>query len=220
MKIKLLLISILTLAAVVFVSCSNVNISDNIENSSKVIITESAAGEGLPLSAQEKEDIKTVETVKTEDIFDTAEPAGEVENKADANKTNENITECLLSVRCDTILNNMDKLNKEKKSLVPKDGIIFPQTKVVFYAGESAFNVLSREFKKNKIHIDFVNTPMYNTVYIRGISNLYEHDCGELSGWIYKVNGEVPGYGCSQYLLNDGDKIEFLYTCNLGKDID
>ncbi len=220
MKRKLFLIFILTLVAVVFVSCGKVNISENIENESKVIITESAAGESLPLSAQGNEDIKTAETVKTEDIFDTAEPAGEVENKADANETNENITECLLSVRCDTILNNMDKLNKEKKSLVPKDGIIFEQTKVVFYAGESAFNVLSRELKKNKIHIDFVNTPMYNTVYIRGISNLYEHDCGELSGWIYKVNGEVPGYGCSQYLLNDGDKIEFLYTCNLGKDID
>ena len=57
------------------------------------------------------------------------------------------------------------------------------------------------------------------TVYIKGISNLYERDCGELSGWIYMVNDKVPGYGCSQYILKDGDKIEFVYTCNLGKDV-
>ena len=91
---------------------------------------------------------------------------------------------------------------------------------MVFYDGESVFNVLARELKKNKIHIDFENTPMYNTVYIKGISNLYEHDCGQLSGWIYRVNGKVPGYGCSQYILKSGDKIEFVYTCDLGKDID
>ena len=216
MKRKLFLISILTFVAVVFASCGRVNISENIENESKVIITESAAGESLPLSAQENEDIKSAETVKTENIFDTTEPAGGVNNATGAN---ENITECMLSVRCDTILNNMDKLNKEKNSLVPKNGIIFEQTKVIFYAGESVFNVLARELKKHRIHIDFVNTPMYNTVYIKAISNLYENDCGELSGWIYKVNGKVPSCGCSQYILKDGDIIEFVYTCDLGRDI-
>lgn len=33
---------------------------------------------------------------------------------------------------------------------------------------------------------------MYNSAYIEGINNLYEFDCGELSGWMYKVNGLVP----------------------------
>ena len=61
---------------------------------------------------------------------------------------------------------------------------------------------------------------MYNSVYIRGISNLYEHDCGELSGWIYTVNEKVPKIGCSQYILKNGDRIAFIYTCNLGKDIE
>ena len=103
---------------------------------------------------------------------------------------------------------------------MPGDGLIYPKTEVVFYKGESVFNVLTRELKKNRIHIDFVNTPMYNTIYIKGISNLYERDCGELSGWIYAVNGKIPGYGCSQYILSDGDGIEFVYTCDLGNDID
>lgn len=32
---------------------------------------------------------------------------------------------CILSVRCDTILNNMKYLDKEKVEFVPKDGVIF-----------------------------------------------------------------------------------------------
>lgn len=135
------------------------------------------------------------------------------------NNTQEEALKCTLSVKCDAILNNLSSLNPEKTDLVPADGIIFPETEIVFYEGESVFNVLSREMKKNKIHIEFTVTPMYNTAYIEGISNLYEKDCGDLSGWTYKVNGKVPQTGCSNYILMSGDKIEWVYTCSLGKDI-
>lgn len=67
--------------------------------------------------------------------------------------------------------------------------------------------------------MEFSNTPMYNSAYIEGINNLYEFDCGELSGWAYKVNQWFPNYGASRYLLKDGDVIEWLYTCDLGTDI-
>ena len=127
---------------------------------------------------------------------------------------------CTLSVRCDTILVNMDSLDKEKAELVPSDGIIFAEKEVVFYEGESVFDVLVREMKQNRIHMEFVDTPIYNSVYIEGIANLYEYDCGELSGWIYRVNGWVPNYGCSGYELKDGDRVEWLYTCDLGKDLE
>ncbi len=126
---------------------------------------------------------------------------------------------CILSVRCDTILNNMKYLDKEKVELVPKDGVIFPATEVTFYEGESVFNILRREMKKAGIHMEFVNTPMYNSVYIEGINNLYEFDVGELSGWMYKVNGWFPNYGASRYQLKAGDVVEWVYTCNLGRDV-
>lgn len=222
MRKKQLFISVLILIVVVFASCSKVNVLQDIENASSVMKTEKAADESLPLFVQENDDkSQEIETIKTteEEVKTEEKTTDTKENADDVNNLNENVTECTLSVRCDTILNNMDKFDKSKISIMPKDGIIFPQTKVIFYAGESAFNVLSRELKKHGIHIDFVNATMYNTVYIKGISNLYEHDCGELSGWIYKVNGIVPGYGCSQYILNDGDNIEFVYTCDLGRDI-
>ncbi len=124
-----------------------------------------------------------------------------------------------LSVRCDTILDNMDWLNEEKWELVPEDGVVFPSTKVTFYEGESVLNILQREMKKAKIHMEFVNVPIYNSAYIEGINNLYEFDVGERSGWTYKVNGWFPNYGCSRYQLEDGDIVEWVYTCDLGVDV-
>ena len=126
---------------------------------------------------------------------------------------------CTLSVRCDTILQNPALLDKEKTDIVPNDGVIFAEKSVIFYEGESVFDLLLREMKKNKIHMEFANTPIYNSAYIEGIANLYEFDCGELSGWMYKVNGWFPNYGCSRYELKDGDKVEWVYTCDLGKDV-
>lgn len=136
----------------------------------------------------------------------------------DAIITNQEYT-CFLSVRCDTILNNMSWLDPEKVELVPADGVIFAKREVSFYEGESVFDVLLREMKQNKIHMEYESTPIYNSAYIEGIANLYEFDCGELSGWMYQVNGWFPNYGCSRYQLMPGDRVEWVYTCDLGADV-
>ena len=117
------------------------------------------------------------------------------------------------------ILDNMDLCNKEKRELVPEDGWILKPMTVTFYEGESVFNILQRTCKQQKIHMEFENTPIYNSAYIEGINNLYEFDVGNTSGWMYKVNGWFPNYGCSRYQLKDGDVIEWVYTCDLGKDV-
>ena len=130
-----------------------------------------------------------------------------------------------LSVRCDTIRDNRNLLNKEKHELVPADGVIFPATEVTAYEGESVFNILQRTMKQERIHMAFRNTPIYNSAYIEAINNLYEFDAGELSGWMYCVTplatGQrwYPNYGCSRYQLSPGDVIEWNYTCDLGKDL-
>jgi hypothetical protein len=133
--------------------------------------------------------------------------------------TSDTALTCTLSVRCDTILDNISWLDPEKAELVPPDGVIFPAASVTFYEGESVFDVLRREMKRAGIHLEFANTPMYNSAYIEGINNLYEFDCGELSGWMYKVNDWFPNYGCSRYALKDGDVVEWVYTCSLGVDV-
>jgi hypothetical protein len=118
---------------------------------------------------------------------------------------------CTLSVSCATILGNPASFNPS--------GVLFPAAEAVFYEGETVFNVLQREMKKAGIQMEFTNTPLYNSAYIEGIGNIYERDCGELSGWMYRVGGVFPGFGCSRYTLQDGDVIEFVYTCDLGRDV-
>ena len=124
-----------------------------------------------------------------------------------------------ISISCKTILDNMDKLDSEKKELIPDDGWILNPVEVEFTEGESVFDLLLRTCKENSIHMEYENTPIYNSAYIEGIHNLYEFDCGELSGWMYKVDEWFPNYGCSRYQLKDGNVICWEYTCDLGYDV-
>ena len=122
---------------------------------------------------------------------------------------------CNLTVRCDDIIRNIDNLKNGKEAFIPENGIVLSKQEVVFSPGESVFDVLYRLVKEKGIHMEFVDTPMYNSVYIEGIANLYEFDCGKNSGWVYTVNGESPMHGCSQHKVSQGDNIEFVYKCNL-----
>lgn len=126
---------------------------------------------------------------------------------------------CIFSIECSTILNNLAELDPDKLELVPPDGVILEPTTVTFYEGESVFDVLQRICKEKDIHLEFSWTPVYNSAYIEGIHNLYEFDCGSLSGWMYSVNNWYPNYGCSRYQLADGEIVEWRYTCDLGMDV-
>ena len=126
---------------------------------------------------------------------------------------------CTFSIECATILNNLDMLDPDKLEMVPSGGTILSTTTVTFYEGESVFDVLQRLCRDEGIHMEASWTPIYNSAYVEGIHNLYEFDCGALSGWMYKVNGWYPNYGSSRYQLQDGDTVEWRYTCDLGNDV-
>ncbi|MCH5279674.1 MAG: DUF4430 domain-containing protein [Christensenellaceae bacterium] len=126
---------------------------------------------------------------------------------------------CTFSIECSTILNNIDDLEPSKLEVLPPDGIILKKMTVAFNPGESVFDVLQRVCRENNIHMEASWTPLYNSAYIEGIHNIYEFDCGDLSGWMYRVNGWYPNYGCSRYALQDGDTVEWRYTCDLGRDV-
>lgn len=126
---------------------------------------------------------------------------------------------CTLSIDCKTILANKASLEPAKLSIVPDDGVILEPTEVEFVEGESVFDVLLRTMREQGIHMEFSQTPMYSSAYIEGIANIYEFDCGELSGWVYSVNGEFPNYGCSLYTVSEGDEVKWQYTCDLGRDV-
>lgn len=124
---------------------------------------------------------------------------------------------CSLEVRCDTLLAHLADF--DKADLVPADGVVLTERTVEFSAGESVFDVFRRVLREEKLHFEYTDTKIYDTVYIEGIANLYEQDCGARSGWMFSVNGVYPALGCSAYTLADDDVIVFRYTCDLGEDL-
>lgn len=134
------------------------------------------------------------------------------------NTEKEKIT-CTISIECGTILNNMKELGKEKVEFVPKDGIILEPVEVTVSEGTDVYELLTDICRESEILMESSFTAGTGSAYIEGIANLYEFDCGKLSGWEYSVNGEFPNVSCSDYKLKDGDVIEWRYTCNLGEDL-
>ena len=126
---------------------------------------------------------------------------------------------CTVTIECATVLAHMDDLSPGKAEIVPADGVLLPETVVAFSEGDTVFDVLQRVCRAQGIHMESNWTPAYNSAYIEGIGNLYEFDCGEGSGWMFRVNGEFPNYGCSRYILAGGDTVEWVYTCDFGADV-
>lgn len=127
--------------------------------------------------------------------------------------------QCVISVDCVTALDHADEMSDTLAAVLPEDGMILPAQTVSFYEGESAFDLLQRVCRENKIPLEFTKTPVYDSAYIEGIGNLYEFDLGPGSGWHYCVNGVYPAYSGSEYTLCDGDVLQYRYTCDLGADI-
>ena len=115
------------------------------------------------------------------------------------------------SIRCDKAVGKVDS------EYIPSDGVIVENTDFKIEKNDTVYDILIEAARKYKIQIE--NTGNDNMAYIAGINYLYEFDCGFVSGWMYKVNGWFPNYGSSRYAVKDGDVIEWLYTCDLGRDI-
>lgn len=173
------------------------------------------------------EDIKnkqtTQPTTKKKDEGDEKSDSEGEQTKTDpvepTEPPEEEVLRCSVSISCSTVLNNMDKLDADKKDLIPMDGWILKPVTVEFEDGETLGDVMSRVCRENGIHLEYSFNPLYNSNYVEGIGNLYEFDCGSESGWMYSVNGWFPNYGYSKYTLRDNDTVEWKYTCNLGRDI-
>lgn len=141
-----------------------------------------------------------------------------VGNRLIQNENTENL--CTITIRCDTILDNAGALEEAKLPYVPENGEILPVITVEFTPGETVFDVLQRVCGAADLQIEYSWTPLYDSYYVEGINHLYEFDCGFESGWMYKVDGWFPNYGCSAYELKGGEEIVWAYTCvGLGMDL-
>ncbi len=133
---------------------------------------------------------------------------------SDKDKNSTQNSYCSLVVQCSELVENPEKLPPEKRALVPADGIIYKNEKAVFSEGETVDELLTRELRNNKIQMEMKQIPGYNTAYVEGIANLYQADAGDLSGWLFFVNGKSSDTGSSNYILKTGDKVEWVYSCD------
>ena len=131
-------------------------------------------------------------------------------NKTDL-KTNA-VGTVTMTISC-SVLNGED----DKPYYIPDDGIILPETVFSITGGDTVYDILIEASKTYNIQID--NRGSDTSAYIAGIRYLYEYEYGELSGWMYRVNGSFPDVGCQSYHLSDGDAVEWLYTKSIGKDL-
>lgn len=118
---------------------------------------------------------------------------------------------CTVTVECKSILDHMDDLKEGHEEFVPDDGYIIKNYTYKAKKGYTAYDALKGACKKNDIKLTAKSTSY--GIYISGINNLDEFDCGKQSGWMYSVNGIMPNTTCENVSVDDGDSIVFTYVC-------
>ncbi len=122
----------------------------------------------------------------------------------------ENSISTVISIRCDTVAG--------RNEWAPADGVILGETEILIGEGQSAFDQLLEATRLNHIQMEYDGTA--EGAYIRGIGYLYEYNFGNLSGWMFRVNGTFADVGASRYTLKAGDRVEWVYTTDIGRDAD
>jgi len=94
------------------------------------------------------------------------------------------------------------------------------QTKVTINNNTTVYDVFKKVLKENGI--TWKESNKLGTVYIESLTRngvtLGEYDNGNLSGWMYTLNGTHPNLGVAQQFLENGDRIVFHYTDDYTKE--
>ena len=98
----------------------------------------------------------------------------------------------------------------------PADGVILDKVTVELNRDATVLDQLVSAARTHNIHME--NEGGVSS-YISGLAYLYEFEFGELSGWMLRVNGVMADVGCGEYTLEDGDCVEWLYSLEMGADI-
>ena len=114
------------------------------------------------------------------------------------------------------------KPKEEKKTVtlsikISSSEVPLGATQVTMNDGETVLDALNRITKEKGIHRDV--TGGGSSAYVKGLANVYEFDRGQGSGWMYRITGVFPDRGVGAVKIQPGDNIEFLYTLDLGKDL-
>ena len=107
-------------------------------------------------------------------------------------------------------------------------GQIIPTTQMAIQEGDTMADITLRLLDQKGIGYDHDGTTKAN-FYLKALKNFSqggydydyfgEFDAGEGSGWMVTLNDWFINQGASAFILEDGDIIEWQYTCRYGLDI-
>lgn len=213
MKVWRSVVSILTVLSVLLLTACGTELPDSgssspLESSSSVSAGESTASPEERPSSGQQESAESSPAASHGGAASSAAPSSSLHQSSQQTGK----TTFTLSITCRAALAS-DSLKESVRNLLPADGALLEAGSIEFTDGENAFDVVLRECRRRRIAVASVGS------YIQSIGGLAEKDCGELSGWMCRVNGVFLDRSLKEYTLKDGDRVEWLYTCNLGKDL-
>lgn len=94
---------------------------------------------------------------------------------------------------------------------------LMPATTVSINDDSTVLSASIDSFKENQIA--FQTGGSGAGMYITSIAGLAQQSSGPLSGWLYKVNDAFIDSSPATYKVNSGDRITWVYTTDLGKDV-
>ena len=127
--------------------------------------------------------------------------------------------EVTFSADCKSVLGRMDTIDPSvnQPSVIPPDGVVIAECTLSLPEGSSAFDALITAARQQQVRVDYTGSSW--GTYVRSIGYISEFGFGELSRWMYRVNGEFPQVYAGEFTLHEGDVVEFVYTCDLGGDV-
>lgn len=161
-------------------------------------------------SAASKEKEKEKTTSKSSSAAKTTQKKTTPTTAKTTKKPESTVSTCTLTIECTAVLDNMSSLKAGHEKYVPDDGYILSNKKMTVSKGDTVYDLLKEACSENGIRLTASNSTF--GIYVSGINNIDEKDCGKNSGWTYWVNGNMPMVTCGKYTVNNGDEIKFSYV--------
>lgn len=120
-----------------------------------------------------------------------------------------------ITVNASSIL-KLENVDNSILEAINSDGLIVNASKLSIPKGSTVSDVLRNVCRLLGLSLN-AEAGEYGT-FVKGIGGISNGDFGTDSFWLLKVNGEFADVGGDYIEVNDGDSIEWVYTCDGGAD--
>ena len=100
---------------------------------------------------------------------------------------------------------------------ISETGVLVDGVEIGLPEGATAYDAVKSACDAAKAPV--VKNGEGEALYIESVSSLSAGDCGDLSGWLFNINGKYGSEGINAAKVADGDAVNLLYTVNMGEDI-